>query len=110
MKFPKIHYLNKQKPITTTDWKYDLLGQVEEAYYNTNQDHSYEYDTIGNRRRSGDSSLNPAAVNYTSNAQNLNTKSIFTHHENDLKPSSTHENYKFTNTYFFVLSIFSNSG
>ena len=81
MKFPKIYYLNKQKP-TTTDWKYDLLGQVEEADYNTNQDHSYEYDAIGNRTRGmsvplmnnqNGAGTAPLDINYTSNALNQYT-------------------------------------
>ncbi len=54
-----------------TDWNYDTLGQVtSEDKPGTDTDRAFEYDTIGNRKKSADSLTLPPSDNYTSNAIN----------------------------------------
>ncbi len=52
-------------------WGYDSLGQVTSADSSINtSDRAYQYDTIGNRKKSADSLTLPSSDNYTSNALN----------------------------------------
>jgi hypothetical protein len=52
-------------------WGYDALGQVIAADSTVNtSDRSYQYDTIGNHKKSAESLTLPTADNYTSNALN----------------------------------------
>jgi RHS repeat-associated protein len=57
-----------------TDWTYDALGQVEtEDQPGTTTDRAYQYDHIGNRKKSANSLSLPATDNYTANALNQYT-------------------------------------
>jgi hypothetical protein len=57
-----------------TDWTYDALGQVEtEDQPGTTTDRAFQYDHIGNRKKSANSLTLPATDNYTSNALNQYT-------------------------------------
>jgi RHS repeat-associated protein len=57
-----------------TDWTYDTLGQVtSEDQPGTTTDRAYQYDHIGNRKKSANSLTLPATDNYTSNALNQYT-------------------------------------
>ncbi len=52
-------------------WGYDSLGQLTSADSSVNiSDRAYEYDAIGNRKKSADSLTLPGTDNYTSNALN----------------------------------------
>jgi RHS repeat-associated protein len=52
-------------------WGYDSLGQVISANSSVNtNDRAYQYDAIGNRKKSADSLTLPTSDNYTSNALN----------------------------------------
>jgi RHS repeat-associated protein len=52
-------------------WGYDSLGQVISANSSVNtSDRAYQYDAIGNRKKSADSLTLPGSDNYTSNALN----------------------------------------
>jgi RHS repeat-associated protein len=52
-------------------WGYDSLGQVTTADSSVNtSDRAYQYDAIGNRKKSADSLTLPGSDNYTSNALN----------------------------------------
>jgi RHS repeat-associated protein len=52
-------------------WGYDSLGQVISADSSVNtSDRAYQYDAIGNRKKSADSLTLPGSDNYTSNALN----------------------------------------
>jgi RHS repeat-associated protein len=58
----------------TTEWTYDALGQVtSEDQPGTTTDRAYQYDHIGNRKKSANSLTLPATDNYTSNALNQYT-------------------------------------
>jgi RHS repeat-associated protein len=58
----------------TTEWTYDTLGQVtSEDQPGTTTDRAYQYDTIGNRKKSANSLTLPDTDNYTSNALNQYT-------------------------------------
>jgi RHS repeat-associated protein len=55
----------------TWDWGYNARGEVTKADSNvTGFDRAYEYDAIGNRKKSADSLSLPSADNYTANALN----------------------------------------
>jgi RHS repeat-associated protein len=55
-------------------WGYDSLGQVTSADSSVNtNDRAYEYDSIGNRKRSADSLSLPGSDNYTANELNQYT-------------------------------------
>ena len=52
-------------------WGYDPLGQLTSADSTvTGQDRAYQYDAIGNRKKSADSLTLPVTDNYTANALN----------------------------------------
>jgi RHS repeat-associated protein len=52
-------------------WAYDSYGQVTSADSTlATQDRAYQYDAIGNRKKSADSLTLPATDNYTANALN----------------------------------------
>jgi hypothetical protein len=52
-------------------WGYDSLGQVTSADSSENAgDRAFEYDAIGNRKKSPNSLTLPNSDNYTSNALN----------------------------------------
>jgi RHS repeat-associated protein len=52
-------------------WAYDSYGQVTSADSSiATQDRAYQYDAIGNRKKSADSLTLPVADNYTANALN----------------------------------------
>ena len=52
-------------------WAYDSLGQVTSADSSVaTSDRAYQYDAIGNRKKSDDSLTLPTSDNYTSNALN----------------------------------------
>ena len=58
----------------STSWTYDALGQVEtEDQPSTTTDRAYQYDHIGNRKKSANSLSLPEDDNYTSNALNQYT-------------------------------------
>jgi RHS repeat-associated protein len=58
----------------TTEWTYDTLGQVtSEDQPGTTTDRAYQYDTIGNRKKSANSLTLPDTDSYTSNALNQYT-------------------------------------
>ncbi len=58
----------------TIAWDYDSLGQVTLADVNGMGDRAYEYDAIGNRKKSAHNTLTlPATDNHTSNALNQYT-------------------------------------
>jgi RHS repeat-associated protein len=55
-------------------WGYDSLGQVTSADSSiTSNDRSYQYDSIGNRKKSADSLTLPMSDNYMTNALNQYT-------------------------------------
>ncbi len=55
-------------------WNYDSLGQVTQADHSSNiADRSYQYDAIGNRKKSATSLTLPATDNHTANALNQYT-------------------------------------
>ena len=55
----------------TTGWSYDALGQVTSADSTDNvADRAYQYDAIGNRKKSADSLSLPGSDNYTANVLN----------------------------------------
>ncbi len=55
-------------------WNYDSLGQVTQADHSSNiADRSYQYDAIGNRKKSAPSLNLPATDNHTANALNQYT-------------------------------------
>jgi RHS repeat-associated protein len=55
-------------------WGYDSLGQVTSADSSVNtSDRAYQYDAIGNRKKSADSLTLPSSDNYTSNVLNQYT-------------------------------------
>ncbi|MFC4991952.1 RHS repeat domain-containing protein [Rubritalea tangerina] len=56
----------------TESWNYNAKGEVVTADHSTNNafDRAYEFDGIGNRKKSADSLTLPATDNYTSNALN----------------------------------------
>jgi RHS repeat-associated protein len=57
--------------IRAIGWGYDSLGQVTSADSSENtHDRAYEYDAIGNRKKSADSLTLPGTDNYASNALN----------------------------------------
>ena len=57
--------------IPTWLWSYDNLGQVTSADSSVDtSDRAFEYDAIGNRKKSADSLTLPTSDNYTSNALN----------------------------------------
>ena len=57
-----------------TDWSYDALGQVtSEDQPGTTTDRAFQYDHIGNRKKSANSLSLPEDDNYTSNALNQYT-------------------------------------
>lgn len=60
--------------IRAISWGYDNLGQVTSADSSENaHDRAYEYDAIGNRKKSADSLTLPGTDNYASNALNQYT-------------------------------------
>lgn len=60
--------------LPTWEWAYDSLGQLTRADSSVDtSDRSYEYDAIGNRKKSSDSLALPATDNYTSNSLNQYT-------------------------------------
>jgi RHS repeat-associated protein len=56
----------------TETWNYNAKGEVVAADHSTNNafDRSFQFDGIGNRKKSADSLTLPATDNYTSNALN----------------------------------------
>jgi RHS repeat-associated protein len=56
----------------TETWNYNAKGEVETADHSTNNafDRSFQFDGIGNRKKSADSLTLPATDNYSSNALN----------------------------------------
>jgi RHS repeat-associated protein len=56
----------------TETWNYNAKGEVETADHSTNNafDRSFQFDGIGNRKKSANSLTLPATDNYTSNALN----------------------------------------
>lgn len=61
-------------PLSTTDWTYDHIGQVtSENQPGTTTDRAYQYDHIGNRKKSANSLTLPQDDNYTTNALNQYT-------------------------------------
>jgi RHS repeat-associated protein len=70
-----------------TDWTYDALGQVEtEDQPGTTTDRAYQYDHIGNRKKSANSLTLPTTDNYTSNALNQYS-SLITNNSITMNPS-----------------------
>ena len=60
--------------LPTWAWAYDSLGQVTSADSSVStSDRAYQYDSIGNRKKSADSLTLPSSDNYTSNALNQYT-------------------------------------
>jgi RHS repeat-associated protein len=58
----------------TTAWQYDALGQVTQADdSNVAADRAYQYDGIGNRKKSANSLTLPGSDNYSANALNQYT-------------------------------------
>jgi RHS repeat-associated protein len=58
----------------STAWGYDALGQVISADdTNNTADRAYQYDTIGNRKKSAESLTLPSSGNYTTNPLNQYT-------------------------------------
>ena len=58
-------------PVSTTSWQYDALGQVTQADdSNDDADRAYEYDAIGNRKKTANLLTLPFSDNYTANALN----------------------------------------
>jgi RHS repeat-associated protein len=51
----------------STTWGYDVLGQVNS---DSSADRAYQYDAIGNRKKSANSTTLPTDDNYTANALN----------------------------------------
>lgn len=56
----------------TETWNYNAKGETVRSDHSTNNafDRSFEFDGIGNRKKSADSLTLPATDNYTSNALN----------------------------------------
>ena len=56
----------------TETWNYNAKGEVVAADHSSNNafDRSFQFDSIGNRKKSADSLTLPASDNYTSNALN----------------------------------------
>jgi RHS repeat-associated protein len=56
----------------TETWNYNAKGEIAQADHSTNNafDRSFDFDSIGNRKKSANSLTLPATDNYTSNALN----------------------------------------
>jgi RHS repeat-associated protein len=69
-------------------WGYDSLGQVTSADSSVNtSDRAFEYDAIGNRKKSSDSLTLPGSDNYTRNAVNQYTSLTLNSQPHTLNPS-----------------------
>ena len=69
-------------------WGYDSLGQVVTADSNVSaSDRAYQYDAIGNRKKSADSLTLPSSDNYTSNALNQYSSLSINNQPSTINPS-----------------------
>ena len=69
-------------------WGYDTLGQVTSADSSvTTSDRAYQYDAIGNRKKSADGLTLPTSDNYTSNVLNQYSSLSINNQPSTINPS-----------------------
>ena len=74
--------------LPTWAWAYDSLGQVISADSSvTTSDRAYQYDAIGNRKKSTDSLTLPSSDNYTTNALNQYSSLSINNQPSTINPS-----------------------